>query len=206
MQIVVPVRFVRSRQREPIARAQLYNLDDNTYFNLQFNPQTLEPSREYGWSEEGWTGSDKIDLQFLGVGQTELEVVSDWLVDPAAPLVRHNLDRPLTYDDKQLRKALVEEGFGAIEGAGNWLVKIEEVIKTVEGWGALREDKRRSSLVRVIIGDNWYYNGRMTRLTARIDERFANGVIRRASIRIGFKEWKRPQGFPLGSQTELWRG
>lgn len=189
MPIVVPVRFVRSRLREPIARAQLYNLDDNTYFNLQFNPQTLEPSREYGWSEEGWTGSDKIDLQFLGVGQTELEVVSDWLVDPAAPLVRHNLDRPLTYDD----------------GADNKLLKIEEVIKTIENWGALREDKRRSSLVRVIIGDNWYYNGRMTRLVAHIDERFADGTIRRAGFSIGFKEWKRPQGFPVGAASGLAR-
>ncbi len=189
MQIVVPVRFLRAQRREPIARAQLYNLDENTYFNLQFNPQTLEPGRDYGWSEEGWTGSDKIDLQFLGVGQTELEVVSDWLVDPAAPLVRHNLDRALTYDD----------------GAGNKLIKIEEVIAAIERWGAIRDDKRRSSLIRVIIGDNWYYNGRMTRFTARIDERFASGTIRRAGISIGFKEWKTPQGFPIGGASGLAR-
>lgn len=174
MQLIIPIRIVQERRREPIARAQLYNLDDNTYFNFQFNPQTLEPANEYGWADEGWTGSDKIDSQFLGVGQTELEVISDWLVDPAAPIIRHNLDGDLVYDD----------------GASNRLVRIEAVIAAIQSWGAIRTDERRSSLVRLIIGDNWYFNGRMTRFAARIDDRFASGLIRRASLRIGFKEWR----------------
>ncbi len=174
MQIVIPIRIVHELRREPIARAQLYNLDDNTYFNFQFNPLTIEPATEYGWSDEGWTGTDKIDTQFLGIGQTELDVTSDWLVDPVAPIIRHNLNSDLVYED----------------GAGNRLVRIESVIAAIQQWGAIRTDERRSSLVRLIIGDNWYFNGRMTRFSARIDERFANGLIRRASLRIGFKEWR----------------
>lgn len=186
MNLVIPVRIVTERRRDPIARAQLYNLDDNQYFNFQFNPITLEPGREYGWSDEGWTGTDKIDTQFLGVGQTEIEVVSDWLVDPAAPGIQYHVGTALTYEDS----------------AGNTrLIWIEKVIATVERWGQIRSDKRRSSLVRLIIGDNWYFNGRMTRFSARIDERFANGLIRRASLRIGFKEWKSPTTFTGGLGT-----
>lgn len=182
MNIVIPIRLVESRSIRHIARAQAYNLDDQKAFNFQFNPQTLEPSRDYGWAEDGWTGSDKIDIQFLGVGQTELEVTSDWLVDPAAPLIRHDTGRPVTYEDR----------------SGNKLIKIEEIIKVLEKWGSIRVRERRSSLIRIIIGDNWYYNGRMTRLSFRIDERFADGTIRRGSMRIGFKEWRSPAGFRGG--------
>ncbi|MGB5107328.1 MAG: hypothetical protein WBP42_11515 [Candidatus Zixiibacteriota bacterium] len=192
MNIVIPIRLVQSRTRGPIARAQIYNLDDNEYFNFQFNPQTLEPGRDYGWSDEGWTGSDKYDTQFLGVGQTELELASDWLVDPAAPIIRYHIDRTLMY----------QAGPNPTQQVS--LVKVEEIIKTLENWGAIRERERRSSLVRVIIGDNWYYNGRMTRFSCRIDERFADGTIRRAAIRIGFKEWRSTRSF-AGGLTRLAR-
>ncbi len=189
MNIVIPIRLVTSRAPQAIARAQLYNLDDNRFFSLQFNPQMIEPAVSYGWSDTEWTGADKIDVQFLGVGQTEMEIVSDWVVDPAAPVVRHNLDRNLVYDD----------------GADNKLVKIENVIGALRDWGNIRPDNGRSSLVRVIIGDDWYYNGRMTRFSFRIDERFKDGTIRRGGLRVGFKEWRSPVSFGINGPRGLAR-
>jgi hypothetical protein len=47
-------------------------------------------------------------------------------------------------------------------------------------------------LIRVIWPEGRVYDGRLVRLSHRIEERFASGEARRATFRMGFKEWRRP--------------
>lgn len=178
MQISIPIRVVKHRlSSKPIARGQLYNLDDNEYFDLQFNPRVIEPRTEYGWSDDPWMGSDKVSVQFLGIGQTDFDLQVEFLVDPGAPRITYRLGTTnlvLTYQD----------------GAENNLIRIENIIRTIEQWGAVRDDKGRSSLIGITMGKS-YWEGRMINFAPRIEERFRDGLIRKATLRIGFKQWRR---------------
>jgi hypothetical protein len=177
MRIVIPLRSALSvPDMATIARAQLYNLDQNEFIEFQFNPRGSEPGMDFGWGDDGFSGSDKVDTQFLGQGQTEFELASEWIVDPGAPVIDHNVAEPCVHED----------------AAGNKLIMIGAVLVAFERWAAIRIDSRRPSLIRVIWPDNRWYEGRLVRLSHRIEERFASGEARRATVRMGFKEWRRP--------------
>jgi len=168
-----PIRNILPHQASPkIARGQLYNIDDNEFFNFQFNcsPETL---REFNWSDDAWLGQEYTHSQFLGSGQTQFELPLQFVVAPGAPTVENNCNPSLTGEDRQ----------------GNSFVFIEVIIQTINRWTAIRPDKRRPSLIRVILGDQ-SFDGRITLIGIRGEDRFTDGQLRRATIRIGFQEWR----------------
>lgn len=168
--IRLPIRNIIAKVTSTkIHRGQLYNLDDNQFFNFQFNP-TVEPLVEYNWSDDPWLGRAETHSQFLGVGQTQFELPLQFMVAPGAPIIENNCD-----------PGLVDTTHG--------YVQIENVIATINRWAAIRPDKRRPSLVRVILPEA-SYRGRITLIGIRGEDRFPDGRLRRATIRIGFKEWR----------------
>jgi hypothetical protein len=165
-----PIRNILPHKASPkIARGQLYNIDDNEFFNFQFNcsPETL---REFNWSDDAWLGQEYTHSQFLGSGQTQFELPLQFIVAPGAPIVENNCN-----------PSLVDPQSG--------LLFIEQVVATINRWTAIQPDKRRPSLIRVILGDR-SFDGRIVLIGIRDDDRFADGRLRRATIRIGFKEWR----------------
>jgi hypothetical protein len=165
-----PIRNILPHTAPPkTARGQLYNIDDNEFFNFQFNcsPETL---REFNWSDDPWLGQEYTHSQYLGSGQTQFELPLQFLVAPGAPIVENNCNPSLV--DPQ-----------------NGLLFIEQVVATINRWTDIRPDKRRPSLIRVILGDQ-SFDGRITLIGIRGEDRFTDGQLRRATIRIGFKEWR----------------
>ncbi|MCK9568835.1 hypothetical protein M0R72_07840 [Candidatus Pacearchaeota archaeon] len=171
-----PIRNILPHKATPkIARGQLYNIDDNEFFNFQFNcsPETL---REFNWADDQWLGREETHSQFLGSGQTQFELPLQFLVAPGAPIVENNCNPSLSETSNNPKYPAS-------------LLIIENVIAAINRWTAIRPDKRRPSLIRVILGDR-SFDGRIVLIGIRDDDRFANGRLRRATIRIGFKEWR----------------
>ena len=165
----LPIRNIIAKVRSTkVARGQLYNLDDNEFFNFQFNP-IVEPLTESNWADDPWLGRAETHANFLGIGQAQFELALQFMVAPGAPIVENNCNPSLV------------DAYG--------YVSIENVSAAINRWAAIRTDKRRPSLVRVILPEA-SYSGRITLIGIRGEDRFPDGRLRRATIRIGFKEWR----------------
>jgi hypothetical protein len=171
--IRLPIRNVIAKATpQKVHRGRLYNDDDNHYFHFQFNP-IPEPLVEYNWADDAWLGRAETHAQFLGVGQTQFELPLQFIVAPGTPDVENNCNL-----------SPVSEYVG-----GGKFINIENVIAVIKRWAAIRLDKRRPSLVWVDLPDA-SYKGRITLIGIRGEDRFPDGRLRRATIRIGFKEWR----------------
>lgn len=175
MDISFPIRIVTGDQvNRPTVQAQLYNLDNDEFLNFQFMPRDAS-STDVNWSEEGWRGSDRTHRQFLGVSQASVEISADFWVDPGAPNISCSTDPPVNYTDT----------------AGNSLVSIESLVVVLNSWWLnISETEGRPALLRFIRPEG-SLDGIVTRFGYTPQERFPDGTIRRVTINIGFRQWRR---------------
>lgn len=169
MQFAIPLS---SRRRAPasqrIVRAQLYNLDENQHFQLQFNPE-IDPRLEINWADEPWLSAVQGHTQFLGVAPFEFEIPLHFEVAPGAPPVPNSCSPQL------------------MDGAG--LIVIEAVLEVLDRWCKPRQDFGRPPIISFIQQDN-SYRGRITSLAQSSEDRFWDGRLRRLTIRLGFRQWR----------------
>lgn len=176
MEITLPIRRISQRPTtRNEATSRLENNDYQEWFDLQFTPREIQPSTDYNWTEDEWRGSDRVHRQFLGTGQTHFELVTEFLVDPGAPYCKSTTDPPIGYRDK----------------VKNALISIENVIEVIERWQAIYERHGRPAIINVVLPGGRVYSGVITRFSWRAEERFHSGIIRRATIYVGFGQWRR---------------
>jgi len=158
---------------EKVARAQIYNFDDNQRFDLQFVPN-VRPRTDDQWAQRPYQGTPYTHAQFLATGQTSFEVPIELLVDPNAPKIANQNTTPSVVD-------------------GDELVHIENVRAVILTWAKIRSDLGRPSLVGYV-GPNGTldYAGYMTYRDLEELDRFPDGRMRHVILRIGITEWKTP--------------
>lgn len=168
MNIRIPLRSRGAQPSTKIERAQLYNLDDNEYFQLQFNPKP-DPRLDVEWTDDTWNGTARAHSQFLGIGPFGFDIPIILEVAPGAPRMPHSCSPQL------------------MDGDG--LVIIENVLAVILNWLKVRPDVGRPSLVNYIIGEQ-SYRGRIRTLTFGDEDRFPGGRLRHLMITLGFKQWR----------------
>lgn len=176
MRIEIPIaaaQFLLNQKEKKTARAQIYNYDDNQRFDLQFIPMIRTHADDH-WAQRPWQGTPYEHAQFLATGQASFEIPIELLVDPGAPKIANQNTTPSVLD-------------------GDGLVSIENVRQVILKWAKIRPDVGRPSLVGFTGSSGTLdYAGYMTYRDFEEIDRFPEGRIRHAILRIGITEWKTP--------------
>lgn len=152
-----------------LGKGELYNLDLDQLVGFQFNPTSLEWTRQFAWGEVRWQGdSSGGDLQYLSTGPRHVELSLLYMADPGSPDI--NYVAPL------------------IISSPNNKFDFVALRQTLESWEQPLPGKKRPSRIRIIFGEN-SFDCVITSSTFRITTFFEDLSAREAVYTAEFREW-----------------
>jgi hypothetical protein len=154
-----------------LTKGQLYNLDNDTYFNFQFNPTDLEWEREHNWSNTNWIGDDTGgDSTYINSKPRTIDLSLMFVADPGVAPPEYS--SPLQFQ--------ITDEFG--------LVDFQAIKGIVEDWEKIITSKGRPSRIAIIVGPN-IFEGKILKSGFKISEFFPDLSPKVAILTLEFEEW-----------------
>lgn len=154
-----------------ILKGMLYNLDNDEYFEFQFNPQTFIWERQINWSRTKFKGdSSGGHVDFLNLEPREFDLTLLFIADPSAPSVNY-------YSEERLTRPVIDA-----------TIDFEALLRLIKTWETPIDGIGRPAVIKIIIGEN-IFDCVIESYQVQETNFFPDLTVREGTIVFSFKEW-----------------